>query len=123
MLVQRFLLLIVPLLSLGICSATTIAKRSISEALFDELVFYTKYASAVENLVVPDCPKPVNGTLVGTVCNSIKLLRTTESPILLSQIVNNLTQTQGFVARDDMKKEIIVAFAGSEQIQDALTGV
>ena len=39
-----------------------------------------------------------------------------------SQIVNEVTQTQGFVARGDIKKEIIVAFAGTEQIEDALTG-
>lgn len=38
------------------------------------------------------------------------------------QFANNLTQTQGFITRDDTRKEIIVAFAGSEQIEDALTG-
>ena len=49
-------------------------------------------------------------------------LSLTSPYFFIIQFANDLTQTQGFVTRDDARKEIIVAFAGSEQIEDALTG-
>lgn len=39
------------------------------------------------------------------------------------QFDDKLTDTQGYIARDDVKKEIIVACRGSIQLQDFLTGL
>ena len=33
-----------------------------------------------------------------------------------------ITDTHGYVARDDTRKEIVVAFRGSIQLQDFITG-
>ncbi|PPQ86551.1 hypothetical protein CVT25_007209 [Psilocybe cyanescens] len=50
------------------------------------------------------CPKPNGNTLV-------------------LQFSQNLTDTQGFIARDDNKKEIVVSLRGSESFTDALTDI
>ncbi|KAJ7352168.1 alpha/beta-hydrolase, partial [Mycena albidolilacea] len=67
--------------------------------LFDDLLFYYKYASSTYT----DCASP-NGNVM------VQQVRCSKSP----------RQTQEFVARDDTKKEIIVAWRGSSAIQDFL---
>lgn len=39
------------------------------------------------------------------------------------QFTDLLTDTQGFIARDDTRKEIVVAFRGTQQITNIFTGV
>lgn len=41
--------------------------------------------------------------------------------ILVQEVSNNASDTQGYVARDDVNKEIIVALRGSTTIEDVLT--
>jgi len=76
-------------------------KRSISQSLLDDLTLYTKYSSAAYQLV---CLSPLGNTLV-------------------VQFSNIATNTQGFIARDDTRKEIVVSYRGSIQLQDFLTDV
>jgi len=76
----------------------TIEKRSISQTTFDDLVFYFQYASSAYSL---DCPKPNGNTLV-------------------TEFSEVITDTQGFVARDDNRKEIVVALRGSTSLTDFL---
>ncbi|KAG5653046.1 hypothetical protein H0H81_002563 [Sphagnurus paluster] len=68
----------------------------ISQAVFDDLVRYTKYSSAVYEWI---CPNPLGNKLV--------------------QKFNNVG-TQGFVVRDDQRKEIVVAFRGTLEVIDVL---
>ncbi|KAH8825149.1 alpha/beta-hydrolase [Flagelloscypha sp. PMI_526] len=78
-----------------------LSKRAVSQSLFDELKNYFKYASSAYSIT---CPKPNGNTLV-------KLIK------------NVVTDTQGFIARDDTKKEIIVSMRGTSSVEDALTDV
>jgi len=71
----------------------------ISQNTYDELVQYTKYSSAAYQMI---CPRPLGNKLVGSFSNL-------------------LTSTRGYVALDDERKEIVVAFRGSQQIADFLT--
>jgi len=76
----------------------TIEKRAISQDTYNNLVFYFQYASsAYANL----CSSPNGNTLV----------------LEFSEAV---TDTQGFIARDDTKKEIVVALRGSTSATDFL---
>ncbi|KAF9461268.1 Alpha/Beta hydrolase protein [Collybia nuda] len=68
----------------------------IPQSTFDDLVRYTKYSSAVYQWI---CPNPLGNTLVAKFSNS---------------------GTQGFVVRDNERKEIVVAFRGSLEVIDAL---
>jgi len=65
---------------------------------YEELVRYLKYASSAYS---PICPRP-NGNK------------------LILQISNPLSDMQGFVARDDTKKEIVVSLRGSASLTDVL---
>ncbi|KAF9456339.1 alpha/beta-hydrolase [Collybia nuda] len=76
----------------------SVGKRSINTATYNDLLFYFKYASSAYNHV---CDKP-NGNVL------IKMLDSSDD-------------TQGFIARDDQKKEIVVSLRGTESIQDLLT--
>ncbi|KAF9451154.1 alpha/beta-hydrolase [Macrolepiota fuliginosa MF-IS2] len=67
---------------------------SISAGLYEDLVHYFKYASSAYCLV---CPRPNGKTLV-------------------TPFTNLGGDIQGYVARDDGKREIIVAFRGSASI-------
>ncbi|KAH9479234.1 putative feruloyl esterase A [Psilocybe cubensis] len=78
-----------------------IARRDISQDLFNDLAFYFQYAASA---YADSCPKP-NG-------NSLVL-----------QFSQKVTDTQGFVARDDNRKEIVVSLRGSESFTDALTDI
>ncbi|KAL0945501.1 hypothetical protein HGRIS_000985 [Hohenbuehelia grisea] len=77
---------------------TTMDRKPISSELYDDLVFYFKYASCAYNLV---CPRP-NGKH------------------LVTPFTNPVTDIQGFVARDDERKEIVVAIRGSLSLTDFL---
>ncbi|THH14905.1 hypothetical protein EW146_g5497 [Bondarzewia mesenterica] len=70
----------------------------ISLSTYAELTLFTKYSSAAYQ---PICPRPLGNTLVAS-------------------FKNILTGTQGFVGRDDHRKEIVVAFRGSQDLEDFL---
>lgn len=70
----------------------------IPQTIFDDLVRFTKYSSAVYQLF---CPKPLGNTLVASFLHGNK----------------------GFVARDDDRHEIIIAFRGSLDPIDALKDI
>jgi len=70
----------------------------IPQSTYDDLVRYTKYSSGAYQLV---CPKPMGNTLV-------------------ESFYHLVTDTQGFIARDDSRKEIVVAFRGSQKPSDLL---
>jgi len=72
---------------------------SISELTFHNLVRYTKYSSAAYQLV---CLKPLGNELV-------------------QSFASVLTGTRGFIARDDHRKEIIIAFRGSKELGNIIT--
>ncbi|KAJ7692125.1 alpha/beta-hydrolase [Mycena rosella] len=71
---------------------------SISAELFDELYHYFKYASSAYS---PVCLRPNGNALV-------------------LQFGNHLSDIQGFIARDDGRKEFVVALRGSASVTDAL---
>ncbi|KAJ6476485.1 lipase [Mycena vitilis] len=92
------------LLLLALClsaafASPVVTSRAISASLYDDFVLYTKYSSAAYQ---PLCPKPLGKTLI----RSFERRR-----------------TQGYVARDDDRQEIIVVFRGtfSLMIKDILT--
>lgn len=72
--------------------------QKIEQWLYDDLVHYFKYASSAYTAV---CPRP-NGQA------------------LVAQISNSYTDIQGFIARDDERKEIIVSLRGSLSLTDVL---
>ncbi|KAF8159363.1 alpha/beta-hydrolase [Crassisporium funariophilum] len=67
-------------------------KRAIDQTTFDDLVFYLQYASSAYGRA---CAKPNGNTLV-------------------QQINERKTDTQGFIARDDTRKEIVVSMRGRQ---------
>ncbi|KAF9457133.1 alpha/beta-hydrolase, partial [Collybia nuda] len=68
--------------------------------VYDDLVFYFKYASSAYSAL--GCARPNGNTLVSTISSL-------------------LTDTQGFIVRDDNRKEIVVVFRGSSSATDFLT--
>ncbi|KAI0310093.1 alpha/beta-hydrolase [Amylostereum chailletii] len=86
--------------ALSLASATPI-KRSIDQATYDDLVFYFKYASSAYSSA---CASPNGNTLI-------------------EEFSDFSTDTQGFVARDDSRKEIVVSLRGSSSVTDFLTDV
>ncbi|KAF7344007.1 Alpha/beta-hydrolase [Mycena venus] len=81
--------------------STTVDKRAaVSTATYNDLVFYFQYASSAYSTT--GCARPNGNTLVSTI-NDL------------------LTDTQGFIARDDNRKEIVVALRGSTSAQDFIT--
>jgi hypothetical protein len=73
----------------------------ISDALFKDMQRFARFSSAAYQ---PFCPRPAGQTLVQTFGNSG-------------------TSTQGLVARDDGRKQIVVAFRGTSDLIDLLTDV
>ncbi|KAF8160627.1 Alpha/Beta hydrolase protein [Crassisporium funariophilum] len=71
------------------------APNGIDQSTYNDLERYTKYSSAVYQWV---CPKPLGNKLVKQFSEA---------------------GTQGFVVRDDNRKEIIVAFRGTLEVVDA----
>jgi len=76
--------------------ASPIDKRAVSTATFNDLDMFMKYASSAYSAI---CPRPLGNTLVTT-------------------FENAATSTQGFLARDDTNKLLVVALRGSQQIED-----
>ncbi|KIK37407.1 hypothetical protein CY34DRAFT_810367 [Suillus luteus UH-Slu-Lm8-n1] len=72
--------------------------NGIHEELYNELVRYAKYASGAYQVM---CPRPMGNTLV-------------------TQFTDIITATQGFIARDDTRKEFVVSFRGSREIASAI---
>jgi len=72
---------------------------AVPTTVYNDLIFYLKYASSAYTLI---CPQPNGKSLVNT-------------------FKNILTETQGFVARDDGRKEIVVALRGSLSVTDIIT--
>ncbi|KAL0948168.1 hypothetical protein HGRIS_010780 [Hohenbuehelia grisea] len=77
------------------------ATTGISQELFDELKFYFQYASSSSS---DACASP-NGH------------------VFVKKINNVITDTQGFIARDDDRKEIIVALRGSQSLIDGVVDI
>ncbi|KAI0028365.1 Alpha/Beta hydrolase protein [Vararia minispora EC-137] len=69
-------------------------KPTINSDKYDELVHYFKYASTSYSLII--LPRPNGQTLVTT-----------------ASLNDILTDSHGYIARDDKKKEIVLAFRGS----------
>jgi len=90
-----------PLLAaiLPLTLAVPVEKRAISSTIFNNLVRFTQLASGAYQA---SCPRPLGNTLV-------------------LQFSSGATDTQGFIARDDTNKQIIVSMRGSQQAQDFLT--
>ncbi|KAJ2915418.1 hypothetical protein MD484_g5007, partial [Candolleomyces efflorescens] len=78
---------------------TTTAER-VSSVVYNDLVFYFKYASSAYTLT--GCPRP-NGN------------------VFVYRIFHPLYDTNGYIARDDKKKEIVVALRGSLSPQNFIT--
>jgi len=72
---------------------------SVSEHTYRKLKQFAKYASAAYLFL---CPRPLGNTLVRSFSNV-------------------LTGAHGFVARDDRRREIVVAFRGSHELADMVT--
>ncbi|KAF8172310.1 Alpha/Beta hydrolase protein, partial [Mycena galopus ATCC 62051] len=68
----------------------------ISSSLYEDFVLYTKYSSAAYQLI---CPRPVGKTLVKSF---------------------EFGRTQGFIARDHDRQEIVVSFCGTFSLTDAV---
>ncbi|KAJ7090136.1 Alpha/Beta hydrolase protein [Mycena epipterygia] len=85
----------------GIAGAAALGvadKPSVTQAVYDDLVHYFKYASTAYAIIIPGpnlIPIHPNGQ---TLC---------------AKMLDLLTDLHGYVARDDTRKEIIVAFRGS----------
>ncbi|KAJ7629248.1 Alpha/Beta hydrolase protein [Mycena polygramma] len=73
-------------------------KPSVTQALYDELVHYFKYASTAYAIIIP------GPSLIPVRPNGQKLC---------GKMFDLLTDSHGYVARDDTRKEIIVAFRGT----------
>ena len=101
----------------NIVTASPIRERSISSDLLDDLVRFTQYSSAAYQAV---CPSPLGNVLVEQV-SSLHCYHFT--CLLNSPEFNDITtSTEGFIARDDTRNEIIVSFRGSFELQDFDTG-
>ncbi|KAJ7473836.1 lipase [Mycena galericulata] len=79
---------------------------AISPSLYDDFVRYTKYSSAAykysHEIYQRLCPRPLGNTLVHAFERG---------------------RTQGFIARDDDRKEIVVSFRGTFDLTDAITDI
>ncbi|KAK7055982.1 Alpha/beta-hydrolase [Favolaschia claudopus] len=92
-------LVLLGLLSSTFASPVAVTERDVSSSVYDDLVRYTKYSSASYQLL---CVSPLGNTLVQSF---------------------SVGNTQGFIARDDTRKEIVVSFRGSFSLADAATDV
>jgi len=76
-----------------VCSGSPVS-FDIHPSVYSELVRFTKYSSAVYQKI---CPRPLGNTLVAQ----------------FSELVRNVN---GFVVRDESRKEIVVVFRGTDAI-------
>lgn len=79
---------------------TPIQGVGISEVVYNDLAFYAKYCAVSYSSV---CPKPMGN-------------------ILVKRVRDKVTGTDGMIVRDDKRKEIVVAFRGTSELTDAITG-
>ncbi|KIJ18505.1 hypothetical protein PAXINDRAFT_70939 [Paxillus involutus ATCC 200175] len=70
----------------------------VDQTTYDNLVRYTKYASGAYQVL---CPRPMGNTLV-------------------AQFMDLVTSTQGFIARDDQREELVIAFRGTTDVTSIL---
>ncbi|CAK5277850.1 unnamed protein product [Mycena citricolor] len=75
-----------------------VGKPTATQAQYDDLVHYFKYASTAYAIILP------GPSLIPVRPNGQKLC---------AKMYHMLTDTHGYVARDDTRKEIVVAFRGS----------
>ncbi|KAF5351321.1 hypothetical protein D9758_008016 [Tetrapyrgos nigripes] len=88
-------------------SPVNLSTRAIDQATFNDLTFYFQYASSA---YADSCASPNGNTLI-----------TEDKPdIIILQFNNVVTDTQGFIARDDNRREIVVALRGSTAATDFL---
>ncbi|KAF9034808.1 Alpha/Beta hydrolase protein [Panaeolus papilionaceus] len=80
--------------------AAELAASNIPAPLYDSLTWYFKYASSAYSTT--GCAKPNGKTFVAAI---------SDAP----------TDTQGYIARDDSKKEIVISFRGSTSVADFIT--
>ncbi|KAJ7727598.1 alpha/beta-hydrolase [Mycena metata] len=97
--VLSFAFLFFNLFAPAILASPLLTSRSISSSLYDDLVRYTQYSSAAYQLL---CPSPLGNTLVQSF---------------------SVGPTQGFIARDDTRQEIVVSFRGSFNLADVATDI
>ncbi|KAJ7633798.1 alpha/beta-hydrolase [Mycena polygramma] len=76
----------------------SLSSRTVTSTVYVDLVLYTKYSSAAYQST---CSSPLGNTLVESVSGD----------------------TNGFIARDDTRKEIVVSFRGTFSVADAVTDV
>ncbi|KAF7361129.1 Alpha/beta-hydrolase [Mycena sanguinolenta] len=81
-------------------------KPAVSQEVYDDLVHYFKYASTAYAIILPGPP------LIPVRPNGQKLC---------AKMFDLLTDTHGYVARDDKRKEIVVAFRGTVTPQNFIT--
>ncbi|KAJ7487040.1 Alpha/Beta hydrolase protein [Mycena latifolia] len=85
----------------GFAGATVLGvadKPAVTQAVYDELVHYFKYSSTAYAIIIP------GPDLIPLHPNGQKLC---------AKMFDLLTDSHGYVARDDTRKEIVVAFRGS----------
>ncbi|RYO76066.1 hypothetical protein DL766_003791 [Monosporascus sp. MC13-8B] len=84
----------------GLSIGSPVIKRqnpAVSQDMFDQ---FTRYAALSAATYASTCPSPPFGVTI------------------TKQINNKATNTQGFIARDDAAREVILAFRGTSNIQD-----
>ncbi|THH07250.1 hypothetical protein EW145_g3508 [Phellinidium pouzarii] len=96
---MRFIISALVIATTGFAAPAFVEKRSISQSLMDQFTRYVQFASGAYQLF---CPAPLGTTLI-------------------TQFSDKPTNTQGYITRDDDRKEIIVAYRGSIQLQDFVT--
>ncbi|KAJ7435022.1 lipase [Mycena galericulata] len=91
--------------SQAVLTSRPIFPLAISPSLYDDFVRYTKYSSAAykysHKIYRKLCHSPLGNTLIHTFERG---------------------RTQGFIARDDDRREIVITFRGTFSLKDALTG-
>ncbi|KAJ7624203.1 Alpha/Beta hydrolase protein, partial [Mycena polygramma] len=80
-----------------------VTSRAISASLYEDFILYTRYSSAAYQ---PRCPRPLGKTLIRSVRSSS---------------LSTPRRTQGFIARDDDREEIVVSFRGTFSLSNAVT--
>ncbi|TFK74281.1 alpha/beta-hydrolase [Pluteus cervinus] len=92
-------------------------QTGISQSVYNDLVRYTQYSSAAYQLL---CPYPLGNTLID---QASPFLLTAYSHSFYPYVQISTGGTQGIIARDDDREEIVVAFKGSLSPVDALTDI
>lgn len=86
-------------------------------AVYDDLVHYFKYASTAYAIILPGPPlipvRPNGQKLCAKVCSFSSYLQYSRPSYMRIQMFDLISDTHGYVARDDTRKEIVVAFRGT----------